>query len=89
MATYFELILVLATLFTGIVWAVDHFMFLPKRKAVVDGLPKEIDDDARASVLQESALVDSVSQLELEQQQVRAQRTTRGAVVCNSWWWWW
>jgi len=59
MATYFELILVLATLFTGGVWAIDHFMFLPKRKAVVDGLPKEIDDDAKASVLQESALVEN------------------------------
>lgn len=59
MATYFELILVLATLFTGVVWAVDHFMFLPKRKAVVTGLPEGIEEEAKQAVLQESALVEN------------------------------
>ncbi|MGB1297415.1 MAG: signal peptidase I [Psychrobium sp.] len=59
MAVYFELILVLATLFTGIVWAVDHFMFLPKRKAVVAGLPDTIEDEAKEAVLQESPLVEN------------------------------
>lgn len=59
MATYFELILVLATLFTGVVWAVDHFMFLPKRKAVVAGLPDGIENEAKEAVLQESPLVEN------------------------------
>jgi len=59
MAIYFELILVLATLFTGVVWAVDHFVFLPKRKLVVAGLPEEIEEEAKQAVLQESALVEN------------------------------
>jgi len=59
MATYFELILVLATSFTGLVWAIDHFMFLPKRKAVVAGLPDGIEEEAKQAVLQESALVEN------------------------------
>ena len=59
MAVYFELILVLATLFTGVVWAVDHFVFLPKRKAIVAALPEGIEDDAKESILQESALVEN------------------------------
>jgi len=59
MAVYFELILVLATLFTGVVWAVDHFVFLPKRKAVVAALPEEIEQEAKDSILQESALVEN------------------------------
>lgn len=59
MATYFELILVLATLFTGSVWAIDHFIFLPKRKTVVAGLPQGLGEDAIESVLQESALVEN------------------------------
>lgn len=59
MAVYFELILVLATLFTGVVWAVDHFVFLPKRKVIAAGLPENVDDEARESILQESALVEN------------------------------
>lgn len=59
MAVYFELILVLATLFTGVVWAVDHFVFLPKRKAVVAALPEEVEEEAKEAILQESALVEN------------------------------
>ena len=59
MATYFELFLVLATLFTGVVWAVDHFAFLPKRKAAVADLPEEIEQVAKDKVLLESALVEN------------------------------
>lgn len=59
MATYFELFLVLATAFTGMVWAVDHFVFLPKRKAAVAGLPQDIEQDTRNKVLLESSLVEN------------------------------
>ncbi|MDP2560889.1 signal peptidase I [Psychrobium sp. 1_MG-2023] len=59
MAGYFELLLVIATLGTGIVWAIDHFVFLPKRRAVVAGLADTIEQDAKDKVLQESALVEN------------------------------
>jgi len=59
MAVYFELFLVLATFFTGVVWAVDHFVCLPKRKAAVAGLPSEIEQEAKDKVLLESVLVEN------------------------------
>jgi len=59
MAVYFELFLVLATFFTGVVWAVDHFVCLPKRKAAVAGLPSDIEQEAKDKVLLESVLVEN------------------------------
>lgn len=59
MASHFELLLVLASLFTGVVWAVDHFVFLPKRNLVVAGLPDTIEDEAKEAVLRESGLVEN------------------------------
>ncbi|NRA61474.1 MAG: signal peptidase I [Psychrobium sp.] len=59
MAAYFELILVIATLVTGLVWGVDRMVFLPKRRLVVAGLPDVIEEEARNAVLQESALVEN------------------------------
>lgn len=59
MASYFELILVLASLFTGVVWAIDHFFFLPKRQLTASGLPDSIDEDVLEGVLGESGLVEN------------------------------
>jgi len=59
MASHFELLLVLASLFTGVVWAVDHFVFLPKRQLVADGLPETVELAAKETLLRESGLVEN------------------------------
>lgn len=59
MASHFELLLVLASLFTGVVWAIDHFVFLPKRESAVAGLSDTVAATAKEAVLRESALVEN------------------------------
>jgi len=59
MASNFELLLVLASIFTGVVWAIDYCFFLPKRELVVAGLPDSVDEQARSAVLRESAFTEN------------------------------
>ncbi|NRA84094.1 MAG: signal peptidase I [Gammaproteobacteria bacterium] len=59
MAVYFELFLVLATTATGLVWLVDHLIFLPQRKEAVAGLPQDIGQAAKDKVMLESVLVEN------------------------------
>jgi len=59
MASHFELLLVLATLFTGVVWAIDYFYFLPKRELIVAGLPDSVNEEAKQAVMRESALAEN------------------------------
>ncbi|RJG37971.1 signal peptidase I [Motilimonas pumila] len=54
MANTFSLILVIATLVTGIIWAIDKFKWAPKRKAEIDAFKAkaraDIDDETLASI---------------------------------------
>ncbi len=59
MASHFELLLVLATLFTGVVWAIDHFFYLPKREVAVEALPEQIEEKVKDAVRRESVLVEN------------------------------
>jgi len=59
MASYFELLLVIASVFTGAVWAIDNFIFLPKRKLAAAGLPESIEIEAKEALLRESGLVEN------------------------------
>ncbi|WP_298442406.1 signal peptidase I [uncultured Ferrimonas sp.] len=63
MATLFSHILVILTLASGLVWAFDHFVLLPKRRMAVataeasNGAP--LGDDARHSMLREGAIAEN------------------------------
>ena len=51
MANVFSLILVLATLVTGIVWALDKFVWAPKRQLRIDAAAANAGDEIDAEVL--------------------------------------
>ncbi|MGF1836315.1 signal peptidase I [Photobacterium sanguinicancri] len=51
MANVFSLILVLATLVTGIVWALDKFVWAPKRQLKIDAAAANAGDEIDAEVL--------------------------------------
>ncbi|WP_028117697.1 signal peptidase I [Ferrimonas senticii] len=63
MATLFSHILVILTLAAGLIWAFDHFVLLPKRKASLAlaeanaGAP--LDADARHNILREGAIAEN------------------------------
>ena len=59
---YFSLLLVVATIFTGLVWLVDHWLFKPKRtlalKEVADKTGHELTEEEARRVAPESSLVE-------------------------------
>ncbi|MCC5856417.1 MAG: signal peptidase I [Idiomarina sp.] len=59
---YFSLLLVLATVFTGVVWLVDHFLFKPKREAAVKKISektgRELTEEEANRLAPESSLVE-------------------------------
>lgn len=61
MATLFSHLLVLVTLATGLVWAFDHFVLLPKRRAKVTAAEQvnKLSDDARLSMLREGPVAEN------------------------------
>ena len=59
MASYFELILVVVTFGTGLVWLLDRVLWLPKRRLKVAALPDEVAPEAQQALLQEPAVVES------------------------------
>ncbi len=63
MATLFSHILVILTLLSGLIWAFDHFVLLPKRKAVLAQMEATqqapLDDTARHNVLREGAIAEN------------------------------
>lgn len=59
MASYFELILVIVTFGTGMVWLLDRMLWLPKRRLKVAALPEAVTSEAQQTLLQEPAVVES------------------------------
>ncbi len=61
MAAYFSLILVIITLVSGIIWAIDAFAFAPKRKQALAlaETNQSLDDDAKEKILREPAIVET------------------------------
>ena len=64
MAAYFSLILVIATLVTGLIWAYDAVFLAPKRRQalasiVARGGGGEISEEVKQQILSESALVET------------------------------
>ncbi len=61
MAAYFSLILVIITLVSGIIWAIDAFAFAPKRKQALAlaETNQSLDDDAKEKILREPAVVET------------------------------
>ncbi|MBM7072618.1 signal peptidase I [Shewanella sp. 202IG2-18] len=61
MAQYFSLILVIVTLVSGIIWAIDAFAFAPKRKAALAAAEKtkSLTEKAKEKILQESSIVET------------------------------
>ncbi|MCL1079242.1 signal peptidase I [Parashewanella spongiae] len=61
MAAYFSLILVIITLVSGIIWAIDAFAFAPKRKQALAlaETKQSLDDDAKEKILREPAVVET------------------------------
>lgn len=63
MATLFSHILVIATLFCGLVWAFDHYVLLPKRRSSLElaeasnGAP--LNDEARHNILREGVIAEN------------------------------
>jgi signal peptidase I len=52
MANTFSLILVLATLFTGIIWALDRFVWAPKRQLKIDAAAANAGDQVDVKTLE-------------------------------------
>ncbi|QDF66312.1 signal peptidase I [Shewanella sp. SNU WT4] len=62
MAAYFSIILVIATLITGLIWLYDLVMLKPKRKAQLAlalEANAQLDDDTQAGIMRESVLVEN------------------------------
>lgn len=61
MAAYFSIILVLATLITGLIWLVDVLFFAPKRrdKLALAESGGQISQEAKDKILQESSVVET------------------------------
>ena len=61
MAQYFSLILVIVTLVSGLIWAIDAFAFAPKRKAALAEAEKtkSLTEEAKEKILQEPSLVET------------------------------
>ena len=61
MAQYFSLILVIVTLVSGIIWAIDAFAFAPKRKAALAEAEKtkSLTEEAKEKILQEPSIVET------------------------------
>ncbi|MCF1427174.1 MAG: signal peptidase I [Shewanella sp.] len=63
MAAYFSLILVIATLVTGLIWAYDAVFLAPKRRQVLASTVArgggEISEEIKQQILSESALVET------------------------------
>lgn len=59
MASYFELILVVVTLVTGLIWLLDRLLWLPKREQKVAALEQQLEPEAEQALLQEPAIVET------------------------------
>ena len=63
MAAYFSLILVLITLFSGLIWAVDAMAFAPKRRQALAQAQAQaaepLSDEATHQIVRESTLVET------------------------------
>lgn len=61
MAQYFSLILVVVTLVSGIIWAIDALAFAPKRKAALAEAEKtkSLSEEAKEKILKESTIVET------------------------------
>ncbi|RLV58273.1 signal peptidase I [Parashewanella curva] len=61
MAAYFSIILVIVTLVSGLIWAIDAFMFAPKRKQAlaIAEQEKALTDEAKEKILQEPVVVET------------------------------
>lgn len=55
MANTFSIILVLATLVTGIIWALDKFVWAPKRRAKIEAAAANAGDQVDAKTLEQIA----------------------------------
>lgn len=61
MTVYFSLFLVLLTLATGIIWAIDHFVWKPKRDETIQGLEQSgtsLSDEEREQVAPQSSIAE-------------------------------
>ena len=67
MAGYFSILLVLLTLGSGIIWLIDHFMFAPKRKALLataqGSSNVELDEEVIAQIAPEPAIVEGAKSI--------------------------
>ncbi|QUJ66992.1 signal peptidase I [Photobacterium sp. GJ3] len=67
MANLFSLILVLATLVTGIIWALDRFVWAPKRQLKIDAAAAnaggQVDEKTLAAVAPQPGWVESTSSM--------------------------
>src|SRR5690554_4746427 len=59
---YFSLLLVVATIFTGLVWLIDHWLFKPKRTSALNEIAvktgRELTEDEARRAAPESSLVE-------------------------------
>jgi len=62
MTYYFSLLLVIATVFTGIIWAIDHWVWKPRRqekiKAIEEKTGKQLTEDEAHKVAPQSSLAE-------------------------------
>lgn len=65
MAAYFSIFLVLVTLVTGIIWALDAWLLAPKRRArlALAEAQGELPEPAKAQMLQEPAFVETAKSI--------------------------
>ncbi|WP_371188399.1 signal peptidase I [Thalassotalea maritima] len=67
MAAYFSILLVVVTFITGVVYFVDRFVYLPKRKAALQATQEKcaqpLDDAAVEKIMTPNALVDTSVQI--------------------------
>ncbi|WP_298768435.1 signal peptidase I [uncultured Shewanella sp.] len=62
MAAYFSLILVLVTLFSGLIWLVDARLFAPKRRqklALAQAATAELSEESAAKIIREPSIVET------------------------------
>lgn len=62
MTVYFSLFLVLLTLATGIIWAIDHFVWKPKRNTKVEGLQAQAGTPFTAEQREQAAPQSSLAE---------------------------
>ncbi|NTS76423.1 signal peptidase I [Catenovulum sp. SM1970] len=64
MAGYFSIFLTFATLITGVIWAIDYFVYAPKRKeklaAAIAGNPElaNVDEETKAKIAPQNAVAE-------------------------------